>query len=154
MLNMTQAQTLMQDALIETVMAYNVNNRSLINGMGAFFSGEARCPIGRMLTDEGMKMVLERKCNTGIGAQDLMYGFGAGIFKEKWRPMVLTSSEWLRFLPHLEMLHDGGHNWDPNGLSYSGEHTVEGIIRQFGLDRAVVREAIRTKLPSREFVHD
>jgi hypothetical protein len=48
-------------------------------------------------------------------------------------PEIITENE--NLMSYFQSLHDSNSNWDENGLSNTGKHNLEEIIKRFELDK-------------------
>lgn len=136
----TKTAELFNELLQETARTYNSTNRSYEQGNGCLYvMGERSCAIGRIMTEEGRKQVVEANMNAGANVFSLFRNLGTSILQEKWRP-IAEAGGGIALLSRLQALHDERENWNELGISSAGAIHLLDISR--GVWRLVGAEVV------------
>ncbi len=113
----------MLETLNETVAAYTSETRAIDTGGSCrYFKAGRCCAVGRCLENPKRFASVKNR----VSYLDTEYSLDL-ILKLAYRGFSLS------FWIYLQELHDGGENWDKNGLSDVGKRAVRHIKRKFNL---------------------
>ncbi len=109
-----------QQLLGETIQAYNVNTLSIGRRLGGLYEHNGkRCAIGRIMTDEALKMITTEAKGESQNVEQLLQRYGSMIIIDKWKPLA-EDHDGRKFLMRLQAFHDMADNWNELGVSSNG----------------------------------